>query len=245
MQRLHAISRLRRGCFTGTISSPIIPLAGRFTSSFRSKLIRVDEELQFISEYKEASALLSSGSAVQAIPLLQRCKQITNSTLKQDPMYTFAVSKKLTWAHRYLGDYASAAKEFDCTQLEGSSKLFALQSAASSTLQLGDVSSALLLSEQCIHLSEDSVYEDADLVDVFYPSYGIYGLCHLFQGEVREAEEYLIKSARWSAGDLTAQMISGNNLGEVRCRMANYLPVANAFIQRNGSMDVSRRYSQG
>lgn len=180
----------------------------------------VEKELSSINEYNKANEYFKNGQVSRALPLLQFTQQITSTTLKSNCMYDFIVRRKISHAYRYLGKFKEAEMALQSSgdngvKLEGFCELMTLQSLSACQLLQGNVNDALETASTAIRLAEDNKYEEVEnIANVFSPSYGMYGLCLLFMGKYSpDAETYLQMSSRWSSGDLSAQLISGCNLG--------------------------------
>lgn len=190
----------------------------RLISSYSSRVKQLEADLVMIPEFKEAEFLMRADKNVQAIPLLYRAREITSSVLQHDPLYDFIVAQKIATASRYEARYDDAIAALNVgnnKQIDNFASLQRLQNIAACSLLNGNIEKALDVATKAVDASENHDFGAVELWKIFYPSYGILGLCCSVNGKVDEAEQYLQMSSRWASGNTAAQIISSCNMGAV------------------------------
>lgn len=202
--KLYSASRLRR--------SPLLMRRAIALSCRGSR--QAEADLLLLPDFREARSLLAAGKTASSLPLLERTREVVRATLRGSPVHEAVVAHRQLQARLRLGEYRRAETVWEDVRPEGFLGLQRLRAISLCRLLSGDVQGALSSAEEAVQTSEAQSFEDADLEQVFSPSYGILGICQFYAGETEEAETQLQKAARWAADDAQLQAISACNLGE-------------------------------
>ena len=177
---------------------------------------RAETDLLLVPEYREARSLLAAGKAVQCLPLLERTREVVRATLPGSALHEAVVAHRLLQSRLRLGQFQLAAAAWEDVRPEGFIGLHRLRAIALCRLLAGDMQGALSSAGEAVRVSESQSFEEADLEQVFSPSYGMLGICQFFAGEKEEAETQLQKAAPWAADDVLLGATHACNLGMYR-----------------------------
>jgi hypothetical protein len=178
----------------------------------------LENDLMMIPEFKEAQISLATHPRI-AIPLLQRAKDISRMALGSNPEYEFMVATQMSYGHRFLGNFKEAEDILNSCQINDDNPILILkrlQMSSMCRLLAGDTASALNTAQIALDFSDQaSKASTIETHDMMYKTYGVYGLCKFFAGEIDESEDYLHTSSRWAGGtdDIIARAISSCNIG--------------------------------